>query len=49
MRQQSEVPRGSILLNIISNPDADKRDNLSKSEDDAELGGLDYKESKGCY
>lgn len=34
---------------MISNPDADKRDTLSTSADDAELRGLDHKESKGFY
>lgn len=37
----------SILLNS-SNPDANKKDILSKSADDTELG-LDYKESQGFY
>lgn len=37
----------SILLNS-SNPDTNKKDILSKSADDTELG-LDYKESQGFY
>lgn len=34
---------------LISNPNADKKDILSKSADDTELAGLDYKESQGFY